>query len=112
MKKAIVLITVISIMIVVILLALVATYLMVQNAYINEHKVRRIKAMYAAQAGIIHALERLRREGTSASTIVDINNDDPNIDGIAVDIEVIPKGTPGCPITIPSDFCVKATVSY
>jgi len=60
-KKGIVLIVVIGILIIIFTLALVAMYLMTQEARIAEHKIRRMRAFYSAQAAVVDVLERLRR---------------------------------------------------
>jgi Tfp pilus assembly protein PilX len=65
LKKAVVLIVVLGTMIVLTIFGLVAVNLMTQESRIAEHKIRRIQAFYAAQAGIVHATERLRREGAA-----------------------------------------------
>jgi hypothetical protein len=43
------------------ILAIVALNLMTQEARIAEHKIHRIRASFAARAGIVDVLERLRR---------------------------------------------------
>ena len=73
MKKGIVLIIVIGVMMIVFTLALVALYLRTQEARIAEHKIKRIRGVFAARAGMIHALEEIRKgnnpNGTAAITI-------------------------------------------
>jgi Tfp pilus assembly protein PilX len=64
-RKGAVLVVVLGTMIILTILALVAVNLMTQESRIAEHKIRRIQAFYAAQAGVVHALERLRREGSA-----------------------------------------------
>ncbi|MBN3041285.1 MAG: hypothetical protein JW867_09150 [Candidatus Omnitrophica bacterium] len=68
MKKGIVLAVVIGIMVVLSTLALVALYLMTQEARITEHKIRRIRAFFTARAAMVQALEDLRN-GVSVGTI-------------------------------------------
>lgn len=60
MKKSIVLVVVIGVMTIISILILVALHLMSQESRLAEHKIRRMRAFFAAQAGIVHALERLR----------------------------------------------------
>lgn len=112
MKKGIVLLTVIAILIIIIILSWVSVCIMTQQSKLAEHKIKRAGAMNAAQAGVIHVFERLRREGTGNAVINDINNDKLTVEGIDVSFKVIPKGNAGCPNTSPSDFCVQATAVY
>ncbi|MFA5007831.1 MAG: hypothetical protein WC546_01255 [Candidatus Omnitrophota bacterium] len=112
MKKAVVLVTVSGIMLVVSILAVVALNLMTVESRTAEHKLRRTRGYFAAQGAIVHALERLRRDGTAAATITSINSDDPNIGDIPTNITVIARGSAGCPGTSPSPFCVNATATY
>jgi Tfp pilus assembly protein PilX len=67
-KKSVILITVMGIFITFTILALVALYLMTQHSRIAEYKIRRMRAIFAAKAGLIHALERLR-EGDNPNDI-------------------------------------------
>ncbi|MFA5270844.1 MAG: hypothetical protein WC412_00690 [Candidatus Omnitrophota bacterium] len=60
MKKAVVLIMVIGVMFVLTILAVVALNLMTTESRVAEHKIRRTRAYYASQAGIVDGLERLR----------------------------------------------------
>jgi Tfp pilus assembly protein PilX len=73
LKKAAVLVVVLGIMLILSILALVAVNVMTQESRIAEHKIRRIQAFYAAQAGIVHTLERLRQNNTF----------DPNLPNVA-----------------------------
>lgn len=107
LKKAAVLIVVLGTMLVLTILALVAVNLMTQESRIAEHKIRRIQAFYAAQGAIVHATERLRRNGTAAATLADINDDDPSIGGIPTDITVS-----AADVTEPSDFRVRVDADY
>ena len=59
-RKGVVLVVVIGVLIVVFTLALVAMYIMTQDARVAEHKIRRVRALFAARAGMIHALEQAR----------------------------------------------------
>ncbi|MCM8831103.1 MAG: hypothetical protein NC918_02790 [Candidatus Omnitrophica bacterium] len=112
MKKSVVLIIVIGVTIILSILALVAIYVMTNESRIAEHKIKRIRAIFAARAGLVYALERLRREGTTQDVIDNINNNDPLIGNLRVDVTVSQRGMPGCPSAAPSDFCVSATVKY
>ena len=60
MKKGVVLVIVMGIMFFVLSLALVASYLMTQQARISEHKIRRTRTFFAARAGMVRALDELR----------------------------------------------------
>jgi len=61
MKKSIVLVVVLGIMLVIVILSLAAMFVMTQQSRIAEHKIRRMRAFYAAQAGMIYALDQLRQ---------------------------------------------------
>jgi len=63
MKKGIILIVVIAIAIVLTTLSLVSLSLMTQQGRVADHKIRRMRGFYAAQAGLVSALEELRRAG-------------------------------------------------
>lgn len=60
MKKGVVLVVVIGVMLVIFTLALAALFLMTQESRIAEHKIKRTKAFFAAQAGMVLVLEKLR----------------------------------------------------
>lgn len=61
MKKGIVLVVIIGVVLVIFTLALAALFLMTQESRIAEHKIKRTRAFFAAQAGMIYALEQLRK---------------------------------------------------
>ena len=61
MKKGVVLVVVIGVMLVIFTLALAALFLMTQESRIAEHKIKRTKAFFAAQSGMVLALEQLRK---------------------------------------------------
>ena len=61
MKKGVVLVVVIGVMLVIFTLALAALFLMTQQSRIAEHKIKRTRAFFAAQAGMVYALEQLRK---------------------------------------------------
>ncbi|MFH1772541.1 MAG: hypothetical protein ABH872_06960 [Candidatus Omnitrophota bacterium] len=76
MKRAVALLVVMSIMAVIAVFTLIALYVMTQEARLAEHKIKRMRAFYAAQAGMIHAQERLRRENNTDVTAADISSAD------------------------------------
>ncbi len=99
MKKAIALVIVWGITIMIALLAIGAIYLMGNQAFIAEHKIRRIQAYYTAKAGVIHALEELRKGRNPHNTSITLNN-------MQADITVTPGSRyPGCKT-------VSVTVDY
>ena len=59
-KKSIVLVIVMGIVIVIAFLALAVAYLLSQQARIAEHKIRRMRAYYAAMAGVVYAFDEAR----------------------------------------------------
>lgn len=71
MRKGVILVVVIGIMLVILTLALAALHLMAQESRITEHNIKRTRAFYAAQAGMIYALEELRK-GTDPSGAINI----------------------------------------
>lgn len=68
-RKGIVLVVVIGTMLVLLALAFVSIYLMTQQSRVAEHKIRRMRAYFAAQAGVIHSLEELRRGNALPASI-------------------------------------------
>lgn len=99
MKKAVALVIVWGITIIIALLAMGAIYLMGNQAFVAEHKIRRIRAYYTAKAGIIHALEELRKGHNP-------NNSSISLNGFQAKIRVNPISPyPGC-------RTVSVTVDY
>lgn len=127
-RKGVVLIIVLGVMVVLSILALVAVNLMTQESRVAEHKINRIRASYAAQAGYIDALERLRRGviarppvGAPVHYTINIGAGMAGYPaaGYTVDIWIIARGDltnadPNlrCPATTPSDCCVIANADY
>jgi Tfp pilus assembly protein PilX len=117
MKKALVLVMVSGIMVVISILAVAALSLMTVESRTAEHKLRRIRAYFAAQAGVVDRLERLRRGEIAPTTIANLPN---TVNGytvrtivIARDNNTIDNGiTYNCPAGAPSPTCVFATVDY
>jgi hypothetical protein len=60
-KKGMILFVVLGVILVVGVLAIVVLRLISSHARLTHHQVTRIQAQYAAKAGIIYALDRLRR---------------------------------------------------
>jgi len=69
MRKGVVLVVVIGVTLVIFTLALAALLLMTQESRIAEHKIKRNRAFFAAQAGMVDALEDLRKGVSPAGTI-------------------------------------------
>ena len=115
MRKGVILVVVMGVMVVLSALALIALYYMTNESRIAEHKIKRMRAIFTAQGGIVHAFERLRREGTAPAKLAQINQDKPALNGLTADIQVTKRGpnqNSPCPSTAPSDFCVSSTVDY
>ncbi len=111
MRKAVVMVVVMGIMGLVFTLALVALYLMTQQSRLAEHKIKRMRGFFAAQAGIVHALEELRNGRNPDGTNINIGQGIMGYPaaGLTVDIDVGAVGTGGAPAgTRP----VSATVDY
>ncbi|MFC1515064.1 hypothetical protein ACFL5X_04095 [Candidatus Omnitrophota bacterium] len=69
MKKAVVLVIVWGITIVLCFLAMAAIYLMGNQAFIAEHKTKRMMAYYTARSGLYHALEAVRAGNTTPGPV-------------------------------------------
>ncbi|RKY46304.1 MAG: hypothetical protein DRP81_01075 [Candidatus Omnitrophota bacterium] len=110
MSRGIVLITVIITVVVLVILALVTVHIMIQQAYIAEHKIKRLRAFFIAKAGLVHALERLRN-GDDPSVI---SNEDLDIDNDGTsdaDIQIGPPiNNPGSPLN--GTRPISVTVNY
>ena len=76
MKKAVVLVIVWGIALVLTFLAMTAIYLMRNQAFVSEYRIRRLMAYYTARAAMYHALEELRKGNTSPASIT-LNHGDP-----------------------------------
>ncbi|MFO8052702.1 MAG: hypothetical protein R6U54_01910 [Candidatus Omnitrophota bacterium] len=119
MKKGVVLIIVFAVLIVISLLAITAINLMRQQSKITEHKISRRRKLLAAQAGMVHAYEGLRR-GVAApynnplsptnTRITDEISDFGETD-ITIDIEVLHSSHADC--DSPSgELCIKVNPNY
>ena len=73
MKKGVVLTIVMGVALVVFTLALSALYLMTNESRIAEHKIKRMRGFYAAQAGFVLAVEQLRNGNWNMSETHCIN---------------------------------------
>ncbi|MCK4810249.1 MAG: hypothetical protein KAS99_04855 [Candidatus Omnitrophica bacterium] len=106
MKKGVILVTVIGILVVVTFLALATISMMLQQARISEHKIKRMKAISAAETGMIYAMEKLRKDEITPPATITLPD---KINKYTVTVEIIARGTGDCPATAPSDYCLKAT---
>jgi Tfp pilus assembly protein PilX len=104
-------VVIMGIMGVIFTLALVALYLMTQQSRIAEHKVRRMRGFFAAQAGTVHALEQLRNGVDPNGTSVNIGATLVGYPtaGLSVGIAVGAVGVGGAPA---GTRAVSATVDY
>jgi len=59
-KKGIVLVIVMGIVVIIAFLCLAAAYFLSQQARVAEHKIRRMRAYYAAMAGVVYAFDKAR----------------------------------------------------
>ena len=120
MKKGLVLILVIGVMFVLTILAVAALSLMTTESRVAEHKIRRTSAYYAAQAGIVDGLERLRRNlvalptagnPTTYSLGTAVNGYTPTIIILMrPDTATINARNYTCPASAPSPYCVFSAV--
>ncbi len=67
-KKGVVLVVVIGVMLTIVFLCLAVLYVMSQQARIAEHKIRRLRAYYAAMAGVVYAFDQLRQGNDPSGT--------------------------------------------
>ncbi|MCF7870889.1 MAG: hypothetical protein K9L95_01355 [Candidatus Omnitrophica bacterium] len=98
-KKGFILVIVFVVLIVISFLALAAINLMRQQTHLTEHSIKRSKGLLAAQAGLAHAMEELKK-GNDPS-----GNNVLNINGLSVDINYAndnsgPGGTDPVIITV------------
>jgi Tfp pilus assembly protein PilX len=118
MKKGLALIIVFLILIVVFLLISAILNLMNQEANITESKIKRTRRLLAAQAGIVHAYERLGRGDSTASvddTTIHIGDQNIPVKIIVLDpgnSRTVDGNTIECPVNAPSDHCIHAYVDY
>ncbi|MFH1768499.1 MAG: hypothetical protein ABH858_05010 [Candidatus Omnitrophota bacterium] len=68
MKKSVVLVFVMGIILVITILSLATFHLHIQQGYITENKIRRVRGFYAAWAGMVYALDQLRQGSNPAGT--------------------------------------------
>ena len=121
MRKGVILVVVIGVMLAIFTLALAALFLMTQQSRIAEHKIKRTKAFFAAQAGMVLALEKLRKGdwnppppalkyclndniGNDCTPPRTVNDTDIPYD---VTIEIFPVGA-----TIPGSSQIDIVVNY
>lgn len=68
-KKGIILFIVIGVIMVVVLLSTVILRVVANQERLNHHQVSRIQAQYAAKAGVIYALDKLRNNTAGWSAV-------------------------------------------
>jgi len=124
MKKGLVLVMVSGIMVVITILAVAALNLMTVESRTAEHKIRRTRAYFAAQAGVVDRFEALRRNLVAMPTVGNpriLNNlPNGNVNGYAVRTVLVTRGDNtvvgginyACPAAAPSPSCIFATVEY
>ncbi len=129
-RKGVAIFMVLATILIVVVLANVVLAIISNQSRLTRHEVGRIQAYYAAQAGLVLALERLRNgswvyganctSGTPC-TVVD-GGFAPYIVGNTVSIIFCPNGsscsvgtstvTCSSPNPAPNNFCVQAFVNY
>jgi len=72
-EKGIILAVTIMFVVSLALVAGVAITLMTNQARVSEYQIRRVKAFYTAEAGIVHAFEQLRNGSSDTSWNVTLN---------------------------------------
>ncbi len=113
-SRGVALITVLAFILAVVVLANIALALIVSQARFTLHKVSRINAFYAAQAGINYAIERLRTGDWTAPTTKTLSWDPPcdvEDDDLKykVDIDI---GNPGSGINGTTPVSATATYTF
>lgn len=68
-RKAVVLVVVMGVLLVVAGLAVSALYLMSKQSIVTEDKIHRVRAYYATQAGMVHAMDEARNNATWVTAI-------------------------------------------
>lgn len=86
-KKGIVLITIIIITLLITIMAGIVTFVMTQQAYLAEYKIKRTRAYYAAMAAVTELHATLRKDPNVASPVQVIIG--KNTDGAPYPITVI-----------------------
>lgn len=93
MKKGVILVVVMGVFIVLATLAIVVVSVMSQEARVAEHKMKRMRAFYAAKAGVVHAFARLKAghtHGAIETADLDLDTDGDGTDDTHVDITIDP----------------------
>jgi len=122
-KKGIVLVVVMGVVMIMCALAIVAVSLALQETHQAEHKIARIKAFFAAQAGMIDGLDQLRLGTQPIPTIGSPTTYSlgESVNGCTPFIMIVARGdnyvysadeTYWCDAGILSDSCVFARVGY
>jgi Tfp pilus assembly protein PilX len=122
-NKGVVLIMVLSMILVVVALANIVILLISSQYRLTHHQASRIQAYYAAQAGMVLALENLRTGawsvGTDCTAILPCSHTfEPgdfypaSIQNNAIQIIIIPVGSAGCLNPPGNCACVKVDVDY
>ena len=89
-RKGVILVIVIGVMLVIVILALAITYVMTQEAQVTEHKIKRMRAYYAAKAGVVYARDELRSNSNYSGGTINIGSGEIGYSsgGIPVNITV------------------------
>lgn len=129
-KKGIAIFMVLATILIVVVLANVVLAIISNQSRLTRHEVGRIQAYYAAQAGLVYALEMLRNGSwvygsdcpNGSPCLISDNGFAPYIVGNQVAVIFCPSGsscnvgtsTVDCrsPNPPPNDFCVQSFVNY
>jgi type II secretory pathway component PulK len=104
-KRGVVLVTVIIFVLILSILAVTILFIMTNEARHTEAQIRRIRAHYAAQAGIQHYLELLKTNPAPGQVDIDV-------DGIPVTTNLQPGLPPPCPSGESNVDCIKSDAAY
>lgn len=74
MKKAVVLVTVIIVTLLIAIMAAIVIYVMTQQAYVAENKIKRGRAEYAAMAALTEVHAQLRNNPANVASNFEIGN--------------------------------------
>ncbi len=104
-----VLVVVIGIVMVICILAVASIFLMTQESRLAEHKIKRSRVFFAAQSGMVVALELLRKGVVNPSRTIHIGAGVPGypVAGIPVIINYVPGAGTGPGGTDPVNIIVN-----
>lgn len=98
-RRSIVLVIVVGVFIVIATFALTASFFMRQQLQLTEHKIRRMRAFYAAKAAMIYALAELGKGNNPDGMVITVNNLDIQV-AVNPAGAALPPGTQQVDLTV------------